>query len=138
MAGYRIWGLSGQRWASLNPVPALLRLPRMLIKSAILCWKFLLIIYKNRDIFIELYVTCITLVRLRSTTDDDTFAVSGGRPVQSYSPDVSFAAAMEEFSLASIMARMAQDLEDKEGVDEVYKDTKENENYVSVCFHDRR
>ena len=45
---------------------------------------------------------------------DDKFTMSGGCPVSSYSPDASFAAAMEEYSLASIMARMAQDLMDKD------------------------
>ena len=45
---------------------------------------------------------------------DSKFAVAGGCPVQSYSPDTSFAGAMEEYSLASIMARMAQDLEEQE------------------------
>jgi len=58
----------------------------------------------------------------------EKFAVAGGCPVQSYSPDVSFAGAIEEYSLASIMARMAQDLMDKEDADaedEVSMDTKE-------------
>ncbi len=45
---------------------------------------------------------------------DSKFAVAGGCPVSFYSPDTSFAGAMEEYSLASIMARMAQDLEQQE------------------------
>lgn len=46
---------------------------------------------------------------------DERFAIPGGCPVaQSYSPHVSFAAAMEDYSLASVMARMAQDLMDQE------------------------
>jgi heme oxygenase len=45
------------------------------------------------------------------------FEVAGGCPVQTYSPHSSFSTAMEEWSLASIMARMAQDLEDQDSPD---------------------
>lgn len=50
--------------------------------------------------------------------DTEKFAITGGCPVQSYSPGASFAGALEDYSLAAIMARMAQDLEDEQDKDE--------------------
>ena len=49
--------------------------------------------------------------------DDAKFELVGGCPVQTYSPNASFITAMEEWSLASIMARMAQDLEDQDSTE---------------------
>ena len=55
--------------------------------------------------------------------DDNKFALTGGCPVQTYSsPNASFVTAMEEWSLASIMAKMAQDLMDEEDEEETTQD----------------
>lgn len=55
---------------------------------------------------------------------DDRFALDGGCPVQSYnSSSASFLTAMEELSLASIMAKMAQDVMDQDEGHEQNKDS---------------